>query len=232
MDQTDIQKQNMHGFLNATALKLIAVVSMLIDHIGCVLFPSLRWLRIIGRLAMPIYCFCVSEGLIHTRSRKDYLLRVFIFALVSELPFDLAFNGGFELGSQNVMFTFACAIPGVDLCDYIRSRSSSITAKIFSIAAALAFAAFAEVINTDYGIFGVVLVYFFYFFRSRPVLRLAAAVLFITVTCWGKLELYCLPAFLLLAAYNGERGAGFKYLFYSFYPVHLTVLALIDRFLF
>ena len=107
MNQSVSLQVKKHGFLDVTVLKLIAVVSMLIDHIGYVFFPSVRLLRIIGRLAMPIYCFCVSEGLIHTSSRKNYLLRVIIFALISELPFDFAFNGGFKLGDENVMFTFA-----------------------------------------------------------------------------------------------------------------------------
>ena len=215
--------------LDATALKLIAVVSMLIDHVGYVLFPHLRWMRIAGRLAMPIYCFCASEGLAHTRDRKKYL-RVFIFAMISELPFDLAFNGGPELGYQNVMFTFACAILGVDLFEYILSKSRSAENTVFALIAALLFSALAELMNTDYGIFGVILIYVFYFFRPYPLFRLAAAALFIAVTCWGDFEIYCLPAFLLLLAYNGQRGAGLKYLFYVFYPLHLAVLALIDRF--
>lgn len=232
MYQTDSLQQNRFGLLNVTALKLIAVVSMLIDHIGYVFFPSVRLLRIIGRLAMPIYCFCVSEGLIHTSNRKNYLIRVIIFALISELPFDFAFNGGFKLRDENVMFTFICAILGIDISEFILKKSRSSAATVFSLVTALLFAALAELIHTDYGIFGVVLVYVFYFFRSFPVLRLTAAALFVTVTCWGNRELYCLPAFLLLAVYNGQRGAGFKYLFYSFYPVHLAVLALLDRFLF
>ncbi|MBQ3999444.1 MAG: TraX protein [Oscillospiraceae bacterium] len=231
MDRIEERQLNRTGLLDTTALKLIAVFCMLIDHVGYIFFPYLRWMRIIGRLSMPVYCFCISEGLIHTRDRKNYLLRVLVFALISELPFDLAFNNGLELTSQNVMFTFACAIPGIDLCEYILSRSGSFSSTVFALTASLLFGALAEAIHTDYGIFGVILVYIFYFFRSYPFLRLAAAALFVTATCWNDLQMYCLPAFILLAAYNGRRGAGLKYLFYSFYPVHLAVLALIDRFL-
>ena len=232
MDQIESLQVNEHGFLDVTALKLIAVVSMLIDHIGYVFFPSVKLLRIIGRLAMPIYCFCVSEGLIHTRSRKAYLLRVSIFALISELPYDMAFNGRFEFKDQNVMFTFIFAILGIDIGEFILEKNRSSAAQFFALIASLLFAALAQVIHTDYGIFGVVLVYMFYFFRSLPVFRILVSALFVTVTCWGKRELYCLPAFILLMLYNGQRGAGFKYLFYSFYPVHLAVLALLDRFMF
>ena len=84
------EKQEIFG-LNGFVLKCIAMVCMLIDHTGAVLFPQYRILRIIGRIAFPIYCFLLVEGAMHTRDIRKYELRLLGFALVSEIPFDLAF---------------------------------------------------------------------------------------------------------------------------------------------
>ena len=96
--------------LDGTALKLIAMVSMVIDHVGAVFFPAAAWMRMVGRLAMPVFSFCVAEGFAHTRDKKKYLLRMGVFALLSEVPFDLAFEGRVGPGHQNIMLTFFLAL--------------------------------------------------------------------------------------------------------------------------
>ena len=101
-----LRKANDIRFLDGTMLKIIAMVSMVFDHTGDVFFPEMQWMRIVGRLAMPIFSFCIAEGYVHTRNRKKYLLRMGIFALVSEVPFDLAFEGKISLDHQNIMLTF------------------------------------------------------------------------------------------------------------------------------
>ena len=217
--------------LDMTTLKMIAAVSMLIDHIGCIFFPRQYWLRGIGRLAMPIYCFGISEGLAYSSDRKKYLLRMGLFSLISEVPFDLAFNGGPEIYSQNVILTFFCAIAGIILYEKLRSMSSSPLFTILAVAGAAAFAAAARFLRTDYGEFGVILVYVLYFTRRFPDYRLLAAALTVCICCWKDYEMVCLPAFLILNFYNGEKGKDLKYFFYYFYPFHLFVLALINMFI-
>jgi len=205
---------------------------MLIDHIGAVLFPYAEWMRGIGRLAMPIYCFFIAEGMHYTKNRAAYLGRMLLFALLSELPFDLAFYGGWYPYYQNVLLTFALAISGIWAFEEIRARIPHRAGGIPATAAAVLCAWLAGCMLTDYDVYGVMLVYVLYFMRPEGLWRLAAGAVLTVVLFWGDGELFCLPAFAMLALYNGQRGRGAKYFFYIFYPAHLTVLYLIRRFLF
>ena len=91
---------------SGTQLKIIALLSMLVDHIGCVLFPKVTAFRIIGRLAFPIFAFLIAEGMVHTSNWKKYFLRLFIFAIISEIPFDFITSGKMiDWSHQNVLFT-------------------------------------------------------------------------------------------------------------------------------
>ena len=91
--------------LSQEGLKIIACVTMLIDHIGAVLLPQYFSLRMIGRIAFPIYCFLLVEGAHYTKNPGKYALRLGIGMLLSELPFDLAFSRGWSWGYQSVMVT-------------------------------------------------------------------------------------------------------------------------------
>lgn len=96
--------------MSGTALKLLAVLTMIVDHIGAVFFPDLIILRMVGRLSMPIFCFLIIEGFRKTSNQKRFLLRLGLFALISEVPFDLAFSESWlHLQSQNVFATFFIA---------------------------------------------------------------------------------------------------------------------------
>jgi len=113
-----------YRIVSADALKIIAVISMLTDHIGYVLFPGVMWLRIIGRLAFPIYCFLLVEGAVHTKNIGRYLLRLGAFALISEIPFDLAFKRSlFYPHYQNVFFTLFLGLAMIAVMDRRRKLS-------------------------------------------------------------------------------------------------------------
>ena len=220
--------------LDGTSLKLIAMISMVFDHVGDMFFPGALWMRMIGRLAMPLFSFCIAEGYAHTRNKQRYLLRMGIFALVSEIPFDLAFEGRVGLGHQNIMLTFFLSILALMLFDRIRGEGKEHAAfkTLLGILCVCAVAVLALLLKADYTLFAVVAVFLFYVLRNRPaLLRCGAGVGFLaltrTVGYYRATGLSLIP----LLLYNGKRGRGLKWLFYAFYPGHLLLLYLLKTFL-
>ena len=199
-------------------LKLLAMLAMTADHIGAVFFPEIPLLRWIGRLAMPVLCFFIGEGLCHTRSPRRYLLRLTGFALLSELPFDLAFYGGIEWGHQNVYFTLA-----LGLLALWAIQSRGMEGWLLALTAALA----AELLGCDYGMYGVLLILLLDRFHRARSEQLAAAAL-LNLAFFGlqtqTLSLIALP---LLWLYSGKRGRDDRRLFYLYYPAHLCVLGIL-----
>ncbi len=199
-------------------LKLLAMLAMTADHIGAVFFPEIPLLRWIGRLAMPVLCFFIGEGLRHTRSPRRYLLRLTGFALLSELPFDLAFYGGIEWGHQNVYFTLA-----LGLLALWAIQSRGMEGWLLALTAALA----AELLGCDYGMYGVLLILLLDRFHRARSEQLAGAAL-LNLAFFGlqtqTLSLIALP---LLWLYNGKRGRDDRRLFYLYYTAHLCVLGIL-----
>ena len=242
--------------INGYDLKMIALVTMLIDHVGAVLLwryieathgysdgvlmGIYEFTRYIGRMAFPIYCFLLVEGFLHTRSVGKYALRLGIFALISEVPFDLALNQKlWRPGSNNVFFTLLIGlflIWGISKVEifYKFWKEKKLDAFI-GIVAALAVAVLmvvpalflAEIIlASDYGMGGVLAILALYMFRNYTAIGyvLATIVLYIFA---GSSQIFALIMLLPLGLYDGTRGEqGYieKYLFYGFYPLHLLLL--------
>ena len=124
-----MERTNSFRCLDGTALKIIAMVSMVFDHVGDMFFPEVMWPRMIGRIAMPVFAFCVAEGYAHTRDRRKYIARMGAFALISEIPFDLAFfdRPGFE--HQNIMVTFFLALIALELFERLRALRAELARK-------------------------------------------------------------------------------------------------------
>ena len=226
-----MKKLNRIQFLDGTMLKIIAMVSMVFDHMGDMFFPDLLWPRMIGRLAMPIFAFCIAEGYRYTRDKNRYLLRMGIFALVSEVPFDLAFEGAVSLAHQNIMLSFFLSILALKLFDLIRGEKKEDTEKygmgrtILGVLCVISIAAVALLVKADYTIFAVIAVFLFYVLKdTRQFVRMGVGVAFLAVT--RTVGYYCTTGFSVipLLLYNGKRGKGFKWLFYAFYPGHLLLL--------
>ena len=232
-----IRPSTRFGF-SGTTLKYIACGTMLLDHIGASCIES-RYsyytaapsalvtldlvLRLIGRLAFPIFCFLLVEGFLHTHSLRQYAGRMLAFALVSELPFDLAFfHTLIYRGHQNVYWTLFFGLCALGCLRHCGERSAP---GIFS---ALALAVLAELLRTDYGAIGVLLIVVLYITRaSRPLQCLSGAV----AVCY---ELPAPLAFLPVSLYNGQRGRcsrAEQWAFYLFYPAHLALLAAVTNLL-
>jgi hypothetical protein len=221
--------------LDASTLKIIAMVIMLIDHIGAVLFPfsqypQMLWMRVVGRISFPIFAYFVAEGYLKCKSRLKYILRMFIFAVCSEIPFDLAISGRIFSSGCNIGFTFLIVLIGMFLSDEVKCRLSvrlsywagELAGCIIIIASAI----LAELLDTDYGWYGVMLVYIYRVLHDQFLKKhIIAAAFQIVAATW--IQRFSALSTLLLMLYNGEKGRNLKYLFYIFYPAHLLVLALI-----
>lgn len=242
--------------LPGSVLKWIAIVTMFIDHAAVTLvygwakyrhywgagIESLNFyyvLRGIGRLGFPLFCFLLAEGFFHTRSRRKYLLRLFVFALISEVPFDRAFWGAWlEFGHQNVFFTLTLGLLAAMLWERLTETldgKRSFWRCLLALLCAVALGAAAHYMETDYGAMGVALILVMVLLRDRPRVRdLAAFGVLALMIPFGShwIELFGALAFPLFHAYNGRRGRQSKYFFYIFYPAHLLILSLIARGLF
>lgn len=221
---------------SGVTLKRIACASMFLDHLGASLLeagallnapvPDARLLQLdfilrrCGRIAFPIYCFLLVEGFLHTHDVARYAQRLVLFALLSEIPFDLAFfRTAFYPGHQNVYWTLALGIAA--LC-WLRRHEQDGTVSFSGLLGCVFLAVLAELLRTDYGAVGVLLIATLYLRREDRLWQCLFG---------GVITAYELPAPLAFAAvycYNGERGHCGKvqqWVFYWFYPVHLALLA-------
>ncbi len=207
--------------LNNFTLKMIAILAMAIDHIGAVLFPQYLEFRIIGRIAFPIFAYTLVEGFMHTRGVKKYLMRLGLLALVSEIPFDLAFyRTPFEFVHQNVFFTMFLGIAMLYL--YLKSIS-----KVRQLVVVIGMLLLADFLRTDYSSAGLLMIFWFYQFHGKKILQLLGMA-FINIFYMGGMQIYACWSALPIAVYNGERGPKCKWFFYWFYPVHLFIIYLIS----
>ncbi|MBQ9424435.1 MAG: hypothetical protein IJU42_00635 [Erysipelotrichaceae bacterium] len=218
--------------LDGTMLKLIAMTSMVFDHAGDLFFHDQLWMRMIGRLAMPLFSFCIAEGYRYTKDRKKYLLRIGLFALISEIPFDLAFTGKIDLSHQNIMLTFFLSILALMISDRIRGDGKNTWKTILSYLVVLFTAILTLVVKADYTLFAVIAVFLFHIFEEKKHwIRCTVGVAFLALT--RTMGYYCTTGLSIipLLLYNGKKGKGLKWLFYLFYPGHLLLLYLIRVFL-
>ena len=240
---------------SAAVLKWIAVVTMIIDHIGASFFKfyfkahgeyepfatAYEVLRDIGRIAFPIYIFLLIEGYIHTKNVKKYLLRLGLFALISEIPFDLAFyDSFFYWKKQNVFFTLFIGLVTIHALDSMAAQGGMESARgghkagrrvpqlylaICDIAVIACAAGLAYFMKTDYGALGVLAICAVFGLRKYPIT--AGVICTIILIASSQREIYAAAAIIPVSLYNGERGRQLKYLFYFVYPVHLLILWLL-----
>lgn len=257
-------------------LKMIALITMLVDHIAAVLIwriyiASFRlnasmqlsdalgdkivvWvaehqemvyaiyenMRLIGRMAFPLYCFLLVEGFLHTSNVKKYGVRLLLFAFISEIPFDLALTGQlWDTSYSNVFFTLVIALVAMWAFSYIEKFAEFWKEKqwdtflgtlVVALAGVFVMAfsgGFAEmVLKTDYGFAGVFAIVAMYLLRKFRMLGFAVGIFILTVFS-SDTEILALCMLYPMMRYDGTRGKSLKYVFYGFYPAHLLVLAIL-----
>ena len=219
--------------LNGNQLKLIALVAMTIDHMGMMLLPQYPILRIIGRLAYPIFAYMIAEGCFYTRSMGRYLGTVAMYAAACQGVYLFAMGSLY----QCILVTFMLSIGLIMLLKNARKKKTA-AAWILAAVGLMAVVFVCEVLpwllsgtdfSVDYGSVGVLVPVLIYLGKDKKQKLLLAAVglCCLAITC-GWAQWFSLPALLLLTLYNGQRGkARLKYLFYIYFPAHLLALYVI-----
>ena len=230
---------NRYRVLSGSILKVIAAVTMVIDHIAHHLLShipafvtpivmlgdtavTLVWiLRVIGRCSFPIFAFLIVEGFLHTSSRTRYAGGLFVLAIISEIPWDLEHVGRVvDLSSQNVVWTLLLGLLAIWCIESLLDDQGYIALFLVAILAA------GLILRADYGIRGVGVIILFYALRKQPAISAALA------CCMLSSQLYTVPGLVLINMYDGTRGfigtgKYNKYAFYAIYPVHILIIALI-----
>lgn len=215
--------------ISQEGLKILACVTMLIDHIGAVFFPQLRWLRILGRMSFPIYCFLLAEGVHYTRSPLKYGLRLLFVALLAEIPYDLLFYGQFTWTRNSVMMTLL-----LGFCAGIAANHCSDWLKL---PATLPFILLGRYCSGTYGMYGVAMIVMFSLTRDFPYRKAVQFVLMILLSLRMAgfpthvgIQFYAFAAMVPISLYTGEkrsRSSTLQWSFNLFYPMHMLILLLI-----
>lgn len=222
----DFKKIAENGF-NANQLKILAMISMTLDHIGLLLLPRWILLRVLGRLAMPIYAYMIAEGSRHTRDRKRYFLRIAGMAALCQAVYFFAMGSVYMC----ILVTFSLSIlliGAIENYQKKRDRASQILAfasllLVFFLCVALPELLPGTDFGVDYGIAGVLLPVLVYFGSEKT--KYLTAGLFLLGFGYGGIQWFALAAVPLLGMYNGQKGdRNLGKWFYLYYPLHLVVL--------
>ena len=216
--------------MNATRLKVIGIVSMTIDHIGYFLFPQMTILRIIGRLAYPIFAYMIAEGCRYTRNKMRYFCTVLAIACVCSVATYFAERSLY----QSIFTTFSCAmilIFSLTAAKEATERAEKIFWGVCTMMLVFLYFAVFQLwmipgLETDYGFLGIITPVLVWLGRSKAE-KLAGLTIGLCLLSaeLGTVQFFSLAAVILLYFYNGERGNhSLKWVFYAYYPLHIAVL--------
>lgn len=233
--------------MTSFALKIIALVTMFIDHLGYAIFNKFSYFNYIGRIAFPIFAFQISEGFYYTKNIKKYFSRLLLFAVFSQIPFML-FLSMFskDIYKLNVFFTLFLGLFSIYIYDkFIGNFSITSNVKfnklfnsILGIFVVLFIGFIAEFIKSDYGLFGIIVIFLFYLFKHNKSAMVCAYIIacmikygisYSTNPNYIYLILCCCTILPIvpICLYNKQQGRKIKYLLYFFYPIHLLILYLL-----
>lgn len=232
--------------ISSAGLHVLAMSFMLCDHAWAMLFPAAEWLTCVGRIAFPIFAFMAVEGFFHTHDLRRYLLRLLIWAVLTEIPFDLMYGGSiFYPYHQNVLWTFLLSLSIISLIEKCKTRFHTVPTVLISAGLAVLGFLIGYAAMVDYYGGGVLTVLTFYTFRKRTWTNRLLQFLclyFLNVKLLGGLyyeieifgrtieivqQGFALLALIPIWLYRGKQGhhsKTFQYFCYAFYPVHMLLL--------
>lgn len=223
-------KQKQFSRLNGNALKLLAALFMLLDHVGVTLFPYVLWLRILGRLALPIYAYMIAEGCHYTKNKLKYFLLLFGLGAGCQVVYAVVMQDYYMC----ILITFSLAAVVIYCLQWLKAQQTALNRVLAGSVLALLVAGvwwLNQVLEIDYGFWGCMLPVFPAILRGTKwdsktgsVLMLALGLLILALDA-GGIQILALCAVPLLLLYNEQRGRlRMKYFFYLFYPAHLAIL--------
>lgn len=212
-------------------LKIIAVITMLFDHTGYIIFGHFSFMNYIGRLSFPIFAFLITEGYKYTKNLKKYFARLLIFAIISQIPYMLFIDTFSNSFSLNILFTLTLGLLGITIYDKIKYKP-------FGILLVIILSFIAQYLHFDYGWFGIVIIFIFYIFKKQKLLMniYICTVIFVNYFFYYittlRMEfiliiLFCSLSLIPINLYNEKKGKNIKYFLYVFYPMHLIALYLL-----
>lgn len=211
-------------------IKIIACLTMVLDHIRYVYEPSINFLTMyLGRISFPLFAFLLTEGYIHTSNLNKYFKRLAIFAIISQVPFMIfrTFIGNWKM--LNIMFTLLFGLMAIIVFDKIEK-------KYISVPLVCLIVYLGKIFKVDYGWYGVLLIFILYLFKNTK-LALTICYIGIVLLHYYLREilninhmysiLFTIFPIIIILLYNGKEGKKLKYFYYWFYPVHLAIFSLI-----
>lgn len=214
--------------MTSFVLKIIAVISMLIDHSGYIIFNGFSFMNYIGRLSFPIFAFLITEGYTHTSNLKKYFNRLIVFAFISQIPYMLLFNNN----TLNILFTLTLGLFAITKYDKFENKFLGL---LFVILCSI----LSELLHFDYGWFGITIIFIFYVFKTQKI-YMNMFFCFITFINYFfyfvktlsieylLIILFCCLSLVPINLYNEKKGKNIKYFLYIFYPLHLIALYIIN----
>ena len=217
LERESLMKENI---VTSFVLKIIAVITMTMDHYSKIA-DGPEWFSLVGRVSFPLFAFLIGEGFRYTKDRKKYFYRIFLYALVLQIP-DLL---SIEKYDGNIFFTLSFGILSLLILNNTKLN------KFIKIILVIIIAVSAEMLTLDYGSYGVMIIIIFYLFRENNIMTAfsftAVNILWISFFQMSATQLYSIFVLPLIFLYNGKEGKKMKLFFYLYYPLHLIVLYLL-----
>lgn len=234
----NLKKKRINGY----QIKIIAFISMAIDHFAVIFFNNsvlygdviidtnyeevYYVLRGIGRISFPLYAFLLIEGIKHTKSIMHYVFRIFMFAIISEIPYDWGVSGKVvNIQHQNIFFELLLGIVVVSIFQLCEKKMRWIGNLVVKILLSMMFMYISEYFRIDYGYVGILVIIMFYLIDNKNLSIIVACLL---LSCMLKDELFAWLAVFPIAMYDNTRGHYKKYTFYMAYPIHLIIFRMIQ----